>query len=211
MGNLVPTVNTKATNSEMKAALSQAWTTLWDETPGDTSILVLMSHWALETGGGGSMMCWNVGNVKGRKDGSTGDYCLFKTWEILGGQRVDMVDAFLAFPDLNSGVEFYLKTLKNKFSLAWNSVIQGDPAQFAHNLKLQRYYTASESSYTSLMKSKFYFYAGEGKLTNQSDLIASLISCGFSDLKSYQAARGLTVDGIPGPISRGMLALECGL
>jgi hypothetical protein len=210
MGTKVAAIKTPVSVHDMGIALSVAWTKLWGDIPTYKSILILQAHYALETGDGQSLVCFNVGNKRTGK-GYTGDYCTFMTWEIEHGQRVNQLGDFRAYPDLTAGCVDYLKGLKNgNFAKAWPLVLAGDPREFAIKLKEAHYYTAPLADYIKAMESRFYGIAGKGKLTTQDELIAALISVGYSDVKSYQAARGLTVDGIAGPMTKGMLALEVG-
>jgi hypothetical protein len=54
---------------------------------------------------------------------------------------------FRAFRTMESGVLDYLTSLNKRFYKAWPSVIAGDPDQFVHQLKIQRYFTADEETY----------------------------------------------------------------
>jgi len=212
MGNRLPSTPTPVTNSQMKAALSQSWQRLWSETPSEKSLYILLAHWSLETGGGSKMIQYNVGNKKAKLNGSWGDFTVFQTYEIINGVRVDMQDAFRAYPSLDAGCDDYLKGLRGNgnFARAFPAIIAGDPVDFAHQLKLARYYTADEKLYKSAMLSRYYAFAADGKYLDKESLGDALTSLGFADVKSYQLARGLTADGIAGTITRGTLALEVG-
>jgi hypothetical protein len=62
---------------------------------------------------------------------------------------------FRAFSSMDSGVLDYLTSLNKRFYKAWPSVISGDPDQFIHQLKLQRYFTADEETYRKTFHSLF--------------------------------------------------------
>lgn len=213
MGQRLVAVKTPVSNVEMKAALSQSWQRLWSETPTDKSLYMLLAHWSLECGGAGSSMYnFNIGNKKGKANGAWGDFVMLPTFEFIAGERVNMDCPFRAYATLDLGVDDYLKGLRGNgnFAKAFPALQAGDPVEFVHQLKLARYFTADEKVYKQALSSRFYGFAAAGKFTNRDDLVAALISVGYQDVKSYQSARGLTVDGVPGPMTRGMLALEVG-
>lgn len=62
---------------------------------------------------------------------------------------------FRAFSSIESGVLDYLTSLNRRFYKAWPSVVAGDPDQFVHQLKLQKYFTADEETYRKTMRSLF--------------------------------------------------------
>jgi hypothetical protein len=62
---------------------------------------------------------------------------------------------FRAFHSLLEGAIDYVKLLNKRFQKSWPAIIAGDPALFAHLLKVQRYYTADESVYVASVKSCF--------------------------------------------------------
>lgn len=139
-------------------ALHNGWRNQFDTTPHRTSLLVLLAQWALETGRGRSMHCFNLGNVKSNQQ--SGDWCFFRCNEILKGKVVwfepdDLACCFRAFKTVEDGALDYLQTLHRRFQRAWPAVLAGDPAAFSHLLKLQRYYTASEAQYTKTLVSLF--------------------------------------------------------
>lgn len=123
---------------------------------GRESRLVLLSQWALETGGGRACHCWNLGNVKHVKgDGRT--WTMFGCTEVLSGRVVrfeppDPQTWFRAFATIDDGATDYVEILKGRFAAAWPAVEAGDVAAFGHALKLQRYYTADEHAYIALLQ-----------------------------------------------------------
>lgn len=56
---------------------------------------------------------------------------------------------FRAFESLSEAMRDHLLTLQAKFPDGFNGLLTGDPAQFAHGLKKNRYYTAIERVYSS--------------------------------------------------------------
>lgn len=62
---------------------------------------------------------------------------------------------FRSFETLAEGAHDYLDLLSHRFHAAWPAMLDGDPAGFAHVLKEERYYTASEEAYTRTLTSVF--------------------------------------------------------
>lgn len=151
--SLRPTIPTKCLPADLYAALGDAWRTLIGSDPSRASKLVLVAHWALETGFGHACWNWNLGNVK-HVAGDGRDYCQFRCNEVIHGQIVwfdppDPATSFRAFATLEAGVVDYLALLRGQFGFAWPAVEAGDVADFCHRLKLRQYYTADEGQYTS--------------------------------------------------------------
>lgn len=148
---LVDRVQTLCTPAQLGAALYDAWGRLIQESrPTRASVLVLLAHWALETGFGRFCWCWNIGNKK-RVPGRP--YYQVRCSEIIDGveQWFDPPHpqtSFIAYSSLQEGADDYLTGLRGMFRAAWPAVVAGDPALFCHMLKLSRYYTASEAVYT---------------------------------------------------------------
>jgi hypothetical protein len=80
MAERLDDVLTQVSKEEMFVALWRAWIDAFETTPMRNSILLLIAHWALETGWGKSMHCFNVGNVKSR-EGDGRDFCFFACGE----------------------------------------------------------------------------------------------------------------------------------
>ena len=151
--SLRPPVQTRCTPEELYRALGDAWRPLCGSDPSRASLLVLLAHWALETGFGHSCWCWNFGNVK-HVAGDGRNFYQIRCNEIVGG-RVVWLDppnpgcSFRAFDSIAAGVVDYLTLLRGQFGFAWPQVEAGDPAGFCHALKIRGYYTADEASYTA--------------------------------------------------------------
>lgn len=79
---------TQATADQVFTALWGAWLCLFNAPPTKEAIMLLVAHWALETGWGKSVHCWNLGNIKGRADDTTRDHCYYKC-----GEELRFVDA----------------------------------------------------------------------------------------------------------------------
>jgi hypothetical protein len=59
---------------------------------------------------------------------------------------------FRAFKTLDDGAFDYLKLLARRFDKAWPEIIEGDVKGYAHQLRVQNYYTADEASYTHTLE-----------------------------------------------------------
>jgi hypothetical protein len=154
-----PDALTRASVPEVYAALRSAWDALFGEIPARESLLVLLAQWALETGRGKSMHCYNLGNIK-HVPGDGRDFTYFRCNEIINGKEVwfdppHPACCFRAYPTLEAGAADYLALLQRRFSKAWPAVLAGDPAEFSHQLKVSRYYTADEKLYTKSVVSLF--------------------------------------------------------
>ena len=103
---------------------------------------------------------------------------LANTWEIVNGKKVIFQPPhpatwFRSFHTLGDGVAHHLDFLRNKrYKQSWSAVEAGDPAGFAHLLKVAGYYTASEADYIKLMK---YYFNKFMKETTFEDAVANLV------------------------------------
>jgi hypothetical protein len=182
MATELPDVLTPLVKEDLARAMWEAWIHVFGAAPKKESIWVLLAQVQLETGLK-ACHCWNLGNVKSsEKDGL--DYCFFACNEILKTTKAramataapdtakvtkDRNDGtsiiwfypkhpacrFRAFSTLLDGAIDYIGLLNKRFSKSWPAVLAGDPAQFAHLLKVQGYYTADESVYVSSVKACF--------------------------------------------------------
>lgn len=229
----LPADMTVVTEMELYKALEKGWIKLWGDKPHRTSLLVLLAHWALETGRGKSMHAYNLGNIKSRV-GDGHDYTYFACNELINGKWVWFYpDAagcrFRAYKTLDLGVEDYLTLIRKRFDKSWVAVLAGSPADFCHLLRVQRYYTADEASYTAAVVSIYNEYSrllptgGLGvDLGTTRGIQEALRTLGYDPgpvngqlgakltaaIKAFQLAHRLSVDGIVGPITRGALAAE---
>lgn len=159
----VPTVQTKCSTSNLISGFISGWIKGFNKLPKKESIGVLYSQNTLETGGTTRMYNWNFGNVKAVDDPiQIIEYCMLdNVWEMINGvkkifQPPDSATFFRSFPTLTDGVAFQLDFLKNhRYATAWTAVEAGDPAGFAHLLKVAGYYTAPEADY---VKDMTYFF-----------------------------------------------------
>ena len=160
------TVKTTCSKSELIKGFVDGWIKQFNQIPSKESIGVLYAQNSLETGGTKYMWNWNIGNVKAvDKPGETVEYCVLNNvWEIINGKRIilspnDPGSWFRSFPTLADGVAHHFNFLKNnRYKHAWTAVESGNPAAFAHLLKVAGYYTASETDYIKLMNSFFNSY-----------------------------------------------------
>jgi Putative peptidoglycan binding domain len=229
----LPDQLTPVTPAAVLDALGQAWQTEFGAAPHRTSLLVLLSQWALETGRGRSMHCYNLGNVKSNQ--KSGDWCFFRCNEVIGGRVVwfdpdDPACCFRAFTSLDAGALDYLRILHARFSRAWPAVESGDPAQFSHLLKVSRYYTADEGQYTRTLTSLFVEFsrtlqnpgspAPVPDLYHEAGIQTVLKTLGFDPgavdgvdgpntraaVRHFQLEHGLVSDGVVGALTRAVLA-----
>jgi hypothetical protein len=145
----------------------EGWRSLFGSLPKKECIGVIYAQNALETGSTASMWNNNIGNVKfvasANPDDDNGKQymMLSNVWEIIKGQKVifqppHVATWFRSFPTLKEGVMFHLDFLKNhRYKSSWSAIEAGDPAQFAHLLKMQGYYTAPETDYVKAMNVYF--------------------------------------------------------
>ncbi len=231
----LPDQLTPVSPTQVLESLGRAWQLLFSTRPHRTSLLVLLAQWALETGRGHSMHCYNLGNVK--SDQQHGDWCFFRCNEILNGKVVWLSPdepgcCFRAFATLDAGSLDYLKTLHKRFQHAWPAVEAGDPAAFSHLLRANRYYTADERQYTKTLVALFNEFSRTiapthaaapralPDLYSETGLQTALKTLGFdpgeidgSDgpntraaVRAFQVSHGLVADGVVGRITRAALA-----
>ncbi|HWP06900.1 MAG TPA: peptidoglycan-binding protein [Polyangiaceae bacterium] len=224
---------TPVTTAQVFDALGAAWRNAFAEEPKRASLLVLLSQWALETGRGKSMHCYNLGNIKSRQ--ASGDWCFFACNEILGGkvrwfQPDEPECCFRAYPTLDAGAADYLTTLRERFQKAWPAVLAGDAAAFSHLLRESKYYTADEQQYTKTLQALFHEFdrslpgnEGPASLPDLFTVLGvqtALKALGFDPgvldgkdgahteaaVEQFQKAHGLVADGVVGRLTRTALA-----
>ena len=159
----VATVRTSFKIEDFIDSLIKAWYEQYGSNPIKSQIAVIYAQWGLETGLGA--FCWNnnIGNIKAFDvPGTTVEYCALNgVWEIINGKRIVLSSEdpgawFRSFRTLDLGVAHHIDLLRNRrYKTAWLAVEQGNPAQFAHLLKQQGYYTAPEADYIKAMQ--YYF------------------------------------------------------
>lgn len=80
MAKRLEDVKTPVGTEPLFVALWRAWVNMLEEMPTRDGVLLLVAHWALETGWGKSMHCYNLGNIKSR-EGDGRDFCFFACGE----------------------------------------------------------------------------------------------------------------------------------
>lgn len=148
---------TPVSPSEMKKAMLQSSQAIGEPLTNE-AVSVLLAQWALETGWGRSMYCYNIGNIK--SDQKSGNWYFIRCREVIGGKTVwfdpdHPACCFRAYQTLLDGAVEYVRFLKKKYRAAWASAKNGDCRGFCHELKRLGYYTASENSYTAAVSSLF--------------------------------------------------------
>lgn len=247
---------TPVTALEMYRALKTAWLGCEDLVmipPKRESLLVLMAQWAIETGRGEKMMNFNIGNFKS-VPGDGRDFTYFTTSEqvsigaahaalatglaTISWEKADQglalvvfhpkspVTRFRAYDTLEHGATDYVQSLHHRFSQAWIAVESGDPRVFAHLLKVQGYYTASEKDYADALAARYleYGYLSDDPTTPDLEKVRGIkkalsllgYDVGVVDdnmdhraqnaLMDFQRAHACGVDGKPGPESRRALS-----
>lgn len=152
MGQLIADQVKQISEGEATYALREAWKLLYNQYPSLDSLALLWAQWALETGRGKAIHCYNFGNIKRSGDE---DYCMYRCNEMLNG-KWEWFDPphkqtwFRAYSTAVDGAYDYIKFLsqKTRYQKAWAQVKLGDPAAFSHELKVAGYYTAIEAQYT---------------------------------------------------------------
>lgn len=169
----VDTIRTKINKNDLIKGLIIGWNNLFNKMPTKEQIGVLYSQWALETGEGQSCWNFNLGNIKAVDDPTKViEYCALNgVWEIIQGKRVvlspDNPGAwFRSFNNIEDGVFFHLQKMTTRFKSAWSAVDSGNPAAFAHLLKLAYYYTAPEADYVKLINVYFKKYMADSTFEN---------------------------------------------
>ncbi len=174
---------TNVSVQEIAIEMTLAYWRYFRSWPKKNTIKILLAQWALETGWGKHMWCYNIGNAKSR-EGDGHDYCFFACNEILSEhasralqaedpERVKITSTrsngtcivwfypkhpwcrFRAFRSLSEGVYDHLKMVVRTFDKAWPHAVDGDPRAYSRALKLQKYYTADEASYTKTLVAVF--------------------------------------------------------
>lgn len=183
MSEELEAVRTPVTKQQMAIAFYEAYWRYFNSWPKKDSIRILLAQWALETGWGKSMWCYNVGNAKSRPNDGY-DWCFYKCNEIIAKSTAERLQAtspatakitsyrsdglcviwfypkhawsrFRAFRALDAGVYDHLVLVVKKFDKAWPYVVRGDPAEYSRALRRQGYYTADEAAYTKTLKGVF--------------------------------------------------------
>lgn len=158
----IPCQITKLSEAEATYYLREAWKSIYNVYPKNSSLALLFAQWCLETSRGKSLRCWNYGNIKKTHGNSvTGvkdDGCcftMFRLNEILKGKEEwfdppHIQTHMRGFKTPLEGAIDYIKFLsqRKRYLKAWQEVINGRPREYAIELHLANYYTASVELYT---------------------------------------------------------------
>lgn len=143
-------------------ALNEAWIEVLKTQPSIDSLAVLFAQITLECGPN-LKYCKNsnIGNIKSLPNDNR-FWTSFRCNEIINGinQYYDPPNPicnFRAFKTAKEGFVDYIQFLaqKKNYANAWIEVIAGNPSEYAHQLKLSKYYTAEESIYVKGVLSIF--------------------------------------------------------
>lgn len=85
-GRELPATITPATALQAWEAMGAAWTSATGHAPSRATLACLVAQWALETGWGKQMRCFNIGNVKATPKWE-GDFAYFATSERLSPEQ----------------------------------------------------------------------------------------------------------------------------
>lgn len=136
---------TAVSRPEIRASIAKAFEKVRGHVASEATLDILTAQASLETANGSKMNNFNFAGIKGQ--GPTGLTAKYKTFEILDGKQVDLVDGFRAYESLDQGAVDYVNVLGARFGNALSRAEVGDVTGFAHELKRSGYYTASEDSY----------------------------------------------------------------
>ncbi len=145
---------TPITEKQAIKHLRKSWMDYYDGTePDKNSLAILYAQTILETGRFKYCYCYNVGNQKSKAaDGH--HWTMYKCSEVLGGKEIFFEPPhdqtkFRAFMSMQDGFDHHFKFLaeKERYKLAWDSLIDGDVENYVKNLKAGGYFTASLNLY----------------------------------------------------------------
>jgi len=162
MAKLIDDFVKQISEGEAAFSLREGWKSLYNSYPSADSLALLWSQWALETGRGKVIHCYNFGNIKKRyanpkynitDDGH--DWCMFRCSEIIKGKEEwfdppHIQTHFRAYDSSIKGATDYIRFVsqRSRYKDAWQQVLAGSPVGYSHELKKAGYYTASETLYT---------------------------------------------------------------
>lgn len=157
MGEFIKAEVKEISEGEATYALREGWKSIYDEYPSNNSLALLWAQWALETGRGKAIHCYNFGNLK-RSSGDPTDWTMYRCSEIIDNKEVFFDPPhpqthFRAYRSVIDGAKDYILFLskRKRYLKAWEEVKKGDPAAFGHELKVAGYYTANEARYTAII------------------------------------------------------------
>jgi hypothetical protein len=148
---IVEPCRTPVSRQELRAALGRAYQRVTGKAPTRSTIDTLTAQASLETASGARMYNFNFGGIKGASPRLETANCL--THEVIGSTDVVVRQGFRAYGSLDEGAEDFVRVLSTHFGSAMSKARTGDLDGFAHALKAAGYYTASETDYSSALRS----------------------------------------------------------
>lgn len=188
MSQELPCVTTLLDAKSLRVALTDAWRDQIGGEPCPESITLLLAHIALETGltsckcwnlgnakaAAGGAVDWTYFKTWERVSSATAKAMATASTDAApctivpgsdDGTHAKIVVApkhpaccFRAYESLEDGIAAYFNLEYVRFAKSWQAVLDGDPAEFARQLKAQGYYTATEASYENAMVALFKRY-----------------------------------------------------
>ncbi len=137
--------STPVSRGELRASIARAFEKVRGHVASEATLDILTAQASLETANGSKMNNFNFAGIKGH--GPTGATAKYKTFEVIDGKQIHIVDGFRAYDSLEQGAVDYVNVLGARFGKALGRAELGDVTGFAHELKASGYYTASEDSY----------------------------------------------------------------
>jgi hypothetical protein len=156
---LVDAVDTRLSESELTYALKEGWKLNFNQQPNIDSLAILWSQVCLETARGSKCKNFNFGNIKKTKDHK---YCMFRCNEVING-KIEWFDPphpqthFNAYDNSVLGAQEYINFIskRERYKLAWEQLLKGDPVRYCMELKKAGYFTADLVHYTKGVSSLF--------------------------------------------------------
>lgn len=146
MADRLDDVLTPVSREDFFRALWRAWVNMFETLPSRDSVLLLVAHWALETGWGKSMHCFNIGNVKS-KDGDGRDFCYFACGEEI---PLSLAEKWVReAPSLVTIKRIYVKNGVKQASV-WV-----EPDHFAARFRAYRTLEEGVADYLALLRRRF--------------------------------------------------------
>lgn len=138
-------IHTDVTRESFVAAAEAALAKLFGKPAQHASVALLWAQFALETGRGKSCWNYNLGNRKARPGER---YVVLRTFEFVGGKRVNCDANFAAFESLDEGMADWIELYSRQHYAAARAQLEaGDAAAFAKALHDAGYFTAPLADY----------------------------------------------------------------
>ena len=176
----VNTFKTKPTKEDFVENLVFAYYDLFQKIPSKEVVCLIYAKFALETGYGDSCFNYNLGNIK-QFDSNKQYMMLNNVWEILDGKKVIFQPPhpqtwFRAYDNWRQGMRDYLELISSKrYSVAWEYLQKGNPAEYVLALKKAGYFTGSLEDYTKSVSSIFKQTMSSNNYDQSVDYLKSII------------------------------------